>query len=228
MWMESGNPQPSRASGPRTTRSLCLAGPKKSRAKARASARPMSLVGSDSVIRRFEICEQSEHDQPGIAQRLGDLRDGEPCTHRLACSKRRSSAWRPSLPCSTGPSALMSPVSGFKGLMRLDLAMPLSPCQGSSKIAPGFHSCRRSFHQGKIAPEVLQTVRATEECGEIRRVHEHGPRQPEIPKSVRGAGAKKSKVFVLVIVTSSQRVCQSISRRCVIQCPLATSLSLWA
>jgi hypothetical protein len=43
-----------------------------------------------------------------------------------------------------------------------------------------------------------------------------------------GAGGKKSKVFVLVIVTSSQRVCQSISRRCVIQCPLATSLSLWA
>jgi hypothetical protein len=30
-----------------------------------------------------------------------------------------------------------------------------------------------SFHQGKIPPEVSQTVRATEECGEIRRVHEH-------------------------------------------------------
>ena len=27
--------------------------------------------------------------------------------------------------------------------------------------------CRRSFHQGKILPEVLQTLRATEERGEV-------------------------------------------------------------
>ena len=31
----------------------------------------------------------------------------------------------------------------------------------------GLHSCRRSFHQGEIPPEVLQTLRATEERGEI-------------------------------------------------------------
>ena len=61
-----------------------------------------------------EIGQQSEHNQPGVAQRLGDLRDGETCTPSPACSKRRSSAWRLSLPCSTVPSALMSPVSEFK------------------------------------------------------------------------------------------------------------------
>src|SRR3977135_1721719 len=56
-------------------------------------------------------------------------------------------------------------------------------------------SCRRSFHQGKIPPEVLQTVRATEECGEIRRVHEHDVsgalliwRHPEQAIKLRVAG----------------------------------------
>src|SRR5580700_6019729 len=30
-----------------------------------------------------------------------------------------------------------------------------------------------SFHQREISPEVLETFRAAEECGEVRRVHEH-------------------------------------------------------
>ncbi len=33
---------------------------------------------------------------------------------------------------------------------------------------------QRSFHQGKIPPEVSQTVRAAEECGDIGRVHKKG------------------------------------------------------
>ena len=32
---------------------------------------------------------------------------------------------------------------------------------------PGVHTCRRSFHQGEILPEILQTLRAAEERGEI-------------------------------------------------------------
>ena len=32
---------------------------------------------------------------------------------------------------------------------------------------------RRLFHQCEIAPEVRQTVCATEQGGEIRRIHEH-------------------------------------------------------
>src|SRR5436190_15253177 len=90
----------------------------------------------------------------------------------------------------------MSPVSGFERLMRWRrFGYAPSPCQDSSRSAPGLHSCRRSFHQGKIAPEVLQTVRATEECGEIRRVHEHDVssalliwRHPEQAIELRVAG----------------------------------------
>src|SRR6266481_1100779 len=49
--------------------------------------------------------------------------------------------------------------------------MPLRRAKALPEALRASNSCRRSFHQGEIPPEVLQTLRATEERGEI--VHEY-------------------------------------------------------
>ena len=92
----------------------------------------------------------------------------------------------------------------------------LSPCQGSSRSAPCSRSYRPSFHQGKIPPEVLQTVRATEECGEIRGVHEHDVsgalliwRHPEQAIELRIAG-RGERVWTIEINGLARSKCTDL------------------
>ena len=47
------------------------------------------------------------------------------------------------------------------------LLCPFHRADALPESDPGVHSCLRSFHQGEILPEILQTLRAAEERGEI-------------------------------------------------------------
>jgi len=68
----------------------------------------------------------------------------------------------------------MSPVSIWilRGLMYL-AAILLCPFRRAAlfRKRSGRPSCRRSFHQGEVLPEVFADFRAAEERGEIGRVH---------------------------------------------------------